>query len=222
MEIKGAIFDMDGTLVDSLAFWGEFWHEFGIKYMECDNYFPPEQVNNAIKTMVYSQGVKYIYKACALAVSEAEFVEFSEYMIENFYTTRATVKKGAIELLDYLKSLGIPMCVASATDLKYVKVAIKSTGLEKYFDTVLSCEQVGKGKDSPEIYLAAAKEIGSEISDTCVFEDSCVALETARKAGFKTVGVYDKYNFGHDRLRTAAMLYVDDGQSLATLINDIK
>ena len=128
--VKGAIFDMDGTLIDSLSFWGEFWREFGIRYMENDNYFPPEEVNNAIKTMVYSQGVKYIHKACNLAVSEEEFVEFSEYMIENFYKKRATVKEGAIELLDYLKSLGIPMCVASATDLKYVKVAIKSTGLE--------------------------------------------------------------------------------------------
>ena len=222
MKIKGAIFDMDGTLIDSLAFWGEFWREFGIKYMECDNYFPPEQVNNAIKTMVYSQGVKYIHKECALTVSIEEFVEFSEYMIESFYTNRAAVKEGAIELLEHLKALNIPMCVASATDLKYVKVAIRSTGLERYFDTVLSCEQVGKGKDSPDIYFAAAKEIGSEISDTCVFEDSCVALETARKAGFKTVGVYDKHNFGHDRLKEAALLYVDKGQSLSTLINELK
>lgn len=222
MKIKGAIFDMDGTLVDSLAFWGEFWREFGIRYMGKDGYFPPDEVNNAIKTMVYSQGVKYIYKACALTVSAAEFVEFSEYMIESFYKNKATVKAGAVELLEHLKMLGVPMCVASATDLKYVKVAIRSTGLEGYFDNVLSCEQVGKGKDSPEIYYEAAKVLGTEIADTCVFEDSCVALETAQRAGFKTVGVYDKHNFGHDRLKKASQLYVDRDENLLKIIPEIK
>jgi hypothetical protein len=153
---------MDGTLVDSLSFWGEFWREFGTRYMGDPDYKYSDDVDKAIKTMIYSQGIKYIHKACGLTVSEKEFVEFSEYMVENFYKTKATVKEGAIELLEHIKSLGIPMCVASATDLKYVKVAIKSTGLEKYFDNVLSCEMVGKANEpetprsvTPLLMLAA-------------------------------------------------------------------
>ena len=106
------------------------------------------------------------------------------------------------------------MCVASATDKKYLPIALDACGLTSYFDTVLSCAELGVGKDKPDIYLAALAALGTNASETCVFEDSFVALETAKKAGFHTVGIYDENNFGQERLCQASDLYLSKGISL--------
>lgn len=217
MKINCAIFDMDGTLVDSLAFWDSFWNDFGFVYMHEDNFVPDDDVNKHIRTMIYTESIKYIREYYKLSASEDELMEFATKELADFYTNVAKTRKGAVELLEWFKAQGIKMCVASATDLKYVKIAIDSCGLAKYFDAVLSCSDIGRGKEHPDIFLKAAEMIGGNVSDTCVFEDSCVALETAKQAGFKTVGIYDKHNFGHDRSRAAADIYVDDGISLAWL-----
>ncbi|MBQ9115919.1 MAG: HAD-IA family hydrolase, partial [Clostridia bacterium] len=73
------------------------------------------------------------------------------------------------------------------------------------------------GKDKPDIYIAAQKALGLNTEDICVFEDSYVALETAKKAGFKTVGIYDKYNYGQDKLEAASVIYVNEGKPLSAL-----
>ena len=77
----------------------------------------------------------------------------------------------------------------------------------------------GVGKDKPDIYLKAKSIMGIPEGEICVFEDSYVALETAKRAGFQTVGVFDKYNFDKERLKKASDLYVDEHETLDKLIS---
>ena len=77
------------------------------------------------------------------------------------------------------------------------------------------------GKDKPDIYLLAQNELGLDISDICVFEDSYVAIETAGKAGFKTVGIYDKFNYGQDRLEASSDIYISESDSIAALVKQV-
>ena len=109
--------------------------------------------------------------------------------------------------------------LSSASEMQHIKIALAASGLDKYFDLVLSCDDIKTGKDRPDIYLLAMSELGLDVSDICVFEDSFVAMETSKKIGFHTVGVYDKNNYEQDRLRAASDIYIGEGESLGALID---
>jgi HAD superfamily hydrolase (TIGR01509 family) len=129
-----------------------------------------------------------------------------------------TVKGNAEAFLKHLKAKGIPMVLATATEQKYVDVVMERLGLGQYFDVMLSCVDLGVGKDRPDIYLESAKRLGLEVGEICVFEDSYVALETAKAAGFQTVGIFDENNFRQDRLEAASDIYIAKGADIGDLI----
>ena len=218
LKIKGAIFDMDGTLVDSLMFWEEFWPKAGKKFLGKDNFTVGEEADKAVRTMFAAQAMPYVNGIFHFCETDKEFLDYFNAEIRAFYAN-VKIKSGAIELLDHLSALGVKMCVASATDLDNLNYAIKVCGLDRYFETTLSCADIGAGKDKPDIYIAAKNALGLDAEDICVFEDSYVALETAKKAGFQTVGIYDKYNYGQDRLEAASLIYIKDGEPLS-IVNE--
>ena len=218
MKIKGAIFDMDGTLVDSLFFWGAFWRDLGEKFLGKENYAPPKEIDLKVRTMIFTDAMAYVRDALEIEADTEQVVSFATNNLSDFYRYKVKAKPGAHALLDHLKAMGVRMCVASATDKKYLPIALDACGLAPYFDTILSCAELGVGKDKPDIYLAALAALGTNASETCVFEDSFVAIETARAAGFHTVGIYDENNFGQDRLHQSSDIYVSRGQPLDIVI----
>lgn len=216
LKIKGAIFDMDGTLVDSLMFWEEFWPKAGKKFLGIDNFTVGEEADKAVRTMFAAEAMPYVNQLFHFCETDREFFDYFISEIKSLYET-VSVKDGAIKLLDHLSALGVKMCVASATDSENLKYAIEVCGLDHYFESTISCADIGAGKDKPDVYIAAQKALGLNAEDICVFEDSYVALETAKKAGFQTVGIYDKYNYGQDRLKAASIIYIKEGEPLSTL-----
>ena len=127
---------------------------------------------------------------------------------------------GAKEFLDYCKKAGTKMCLASATDAQLLKIALKHCDIEDYFLKVFSCGDIGKGKDEPDIFLLAQEFLGESVEDTFVFEDSLTAIETAVKLGMPTVAIYDRYNYGQERMKEIATEYIAQNQTLARLIED--
>ena len=222
MKIKGAIFDMDGTLVDSLFFWPEFWKVLGKKYLNQDNFCPDEEIDRRIRTMVFVDALKAIKEHFRFNVDDESLIRFAYSSLADFYETKVFLKDGALALLDDLKKKGIKICLASATDMSYIKLTLNHLDIARFFDCVLSCADLGVGKDKPDIYLLAAEHLGCTPQELCVFEDSFVALETARDAEFHTVGIFDRNNFGQERLRNASEIYVEDGKGLDTLIEYIQ
>ena len=222
MKIKGAIFDMDGTLVDSLSFWDILWGKIGEKYLNIKGFKPSEEIDKSVRTMIFSKAMGYVKDVCGIDASEEELVEFGTSSLADHYRETVGLKDGARELLDDFAERGIKMCLATATDMKYVHIALEKLDLIKYFDAVMSCADIGKGKDKPDIYLNAVDALGFDREDVCVFEDSYVALETAKSIGLKTVGIYDKYNFGQDRLENASIIYLGENRSLKELISQIE
>lgn len=221
MKIKGAIFDMDGTLIDSLMFWGEMWKDIGKRYLSKENFVAPESLDLAVRTMLYTDAMELIRTTLDLHVSREEFFHYGVDGLVSFYKNTATVKPGAIPLLEHLKKEGIKLCVASATSLEYVREALTHHGLINYFDSLHSCSELGAGKDKPDVYLKAIGAFGLEPHEVCVFEDSYVAIETARSIGCKTVGLFDRYNFGQDRLRASSDIYMSEGEDLTMLIDKV-
>ena len=218
MNFKGAIFDMDGTLVDSLGTWEVMWRQVGEKFLNVKDFKPAEEIDKRVRTMIFYDAMAYFIGCYHLSCSTEELVAFTQRNIEDFYRYQAKTKSGAVALLEELRAKGIPLCLASATEMRYVRIALQSLDLAKYFCAVLSCADLGVGKDRPDVYLLAAKQLKLNAPDVCVFEDSFVALETSKRAGFQTVGIFDRYNFEQERLRAASDLYLPEGKPLSDLI----
>ena len=186
MDKKFAIFDMDGTLVDSMVFWknlaSEFLHSKGVQEI-------PGDILERIKPMTMSESAALFQSEFSLTGDiEAEL----NTMMDDHYRHDIPLKPGVAEYLRWLQAQGVKLCVASATAEHLMAACLERLGVLPCFEFLLSCESVGAGKDSPAVYLEAARRLGAEPAKTAVFEDALYAIKTAKNAGFHVVGVYDE------------------------------
>lgn len=219
MNIKGAIFDMDGTLVESLGIWNYFYEQIGNKYLG-----KPIEVSTAfdksVRTVTLCEAAEMMQKEFGIKESSEEIYKYAQNLLLYYYERNVSLKEGAIEYLEYLRQNNVKMCLASATEKADVERCLKRFGIDKYFDCVISCCEVGRSKAFPDIFIAAQKSLGTAMNETWVFEDSLGAIKTASKAGFKTVGIFDKFNYGHDEMKQIADIYVGENQTLTDLVSD--
>lgn len=220
MNMKGAIFDLDGTLIDSLFFWDRLWVKLGEKYLGNSEFRPGPVLEKAVRTVTFRDAAKLLHEEFGFGDPDEIYDLMHDFCIE-IYRDEATFKPGAKELLDHMKSRGIRMCIASASMPDLLRAIFDRFGLDDYFPKIISCADVGKGKSHPDVFIAAETYMGTSREDTWVFEDSIVSLETAQKAGFKTVGVFDKHNFNLDRVPEVSTEYIGETDSLARLIEKI-
>ncbi|MBR7132119.1 MAG: HAD family hydrolase [Clostridia bacterium] len=218
MFINAAIFDMDGTLIDSLVFWEVLWKNFGDKYCGGNKFTPKPEDDRAIRTMTLKDAMDFLHTNYGIAASGKELLDVTNEMMLDFYKNTVTVKPGVKDFLEHCYSNGIKMCLATATALDLVNIALKSCGLEKYFSRVFSCAVLGMGKDKPDIYLCAQEYLETKTEEIWVFEDSFTALETAKSIGMKTVGIYDKCNPYQDKIKEISDQYIAQGETLLKLI----
>jgi len=218
MEIKGAIFDMDGTLVDSLGGWEVLWGKFSEKYLNGKVFSPEKAVDKAIRTLPLKEAMELLFERYGFGDSGADLLNTANETFAEFYKTQAKPKAGVYEFLEHLQSKGVKMCIASATAPHLVNIALEACDLKKYFLKFFSCAELGLGKEKPDIYYLALDFLGTEKENTWIFEDSLVAVDTAAKAGFPTVGIFDKHNEGSHNLKNMADCYIAEGESLTKLI----
>ncbi len=217
-NIKGAVFDMDGTLIDSLMLWEVIWKKFGSLFCKDGVFVPSATDDKAVRTMTLKAAMDFIHTQYNIGKTGDELLKKANEIIKDFYSNEVLLKEGVAEFLEYCSAKGIKMCIASATDPDLIKIAVKHCNIENYFIDILSCADIGKGKDQPDIYLKALECLGTSADETCIFEDSHIAICTARKLGFKTVGIYDKYNYGQEEIKKTATIYIAQGDSLKSLI----
>ncbi len=220
MKIKGDIFDMDGTLINSLICWKDIWAAMADKYLDGEEGFPGLEIDKKLRTTTLLEGMEMIHTVRGIGKDGRELWNFCNELIEDFYRNKVEMKSGAMEFLKYLQENGVKMCIASASALDMVEIAVERCRLGKYIPKLISSCDFGCGKDKPDVYLAALEYLGTPAEETWVFEDSLVALKTAKGIGLPVVGIYDAYNFGHDEMKKIANYYIDDGEGLDKLIVD--
>lgn len=204
-KIEGVIFDADGTLLDSM----DLWESTVYHMLEAFGVSPYDGLIKHLAPMSMYEGAAYIKDRYNISIPAEEFIARENKMVEDFYSNHVTLKKGAHELVSMLAERNIPMTVATATDKHLIEMALCHTCLRQYFMEVFSCSDIGKGKDSPAIYLRACSYMNTSPALAAVVDDSPTALNTARMAGFVTVGIYDKAH-SYDKTQTVCDVWFPD------------
>lgn len=211
--IRGAIFDFDGTLFDSMP----IWDTAGEDYLRSVGRQPRPGLRQTLKPMDMMQSAAYCQREYQIPLTIPEIIDGINRIVEDFYLRRVQPKPGAQALLEGLKARGVRLCVATATDRYLVEGALKRCGLDEYFCHVFTCTEVGRGKDDPLIYRKALEMLRTSRQETLVFEDALHALATAKADGFLAAAVYDSSEMQQDALRALADLYLADFSHLDAL-----
>ena len=187
MRLQSAIFDMDGTLLDSMPTWRELGPTF---LREADIEATPEQLH-ALRTMTDHEVIPYLREVCGLQKSPEEIMNEIIRRMEDFYSTQVRPKPGLEKFLSILKMEGVWMYVATATHRRLTEKALKTAGIDQYFRGIITSDAGNHKRDSADIYEMAMRRLQSNKRDTVVFEDALYAIRTAKAAGFRVAGVYD-------------------------------
>lgn len=204
--IKGAIFDVDGTLLDSMG----VWDTIGEDYLRSLGYEPREKLNEKFRTMSIREAAAYYISEYGVPLTVEEICSQVNGWIERFYREEAQLKPGAAGFVKRLYDAGVKLVIATATDDFLVEAALERCGVMGYFSGLITCTHVNQGKDRPDVYRAAMESIGTSRENTVVFEDSLKALRTAREDGFLTVGVCDRFEREQAGLKAMADYYISD------------
>jgi len=203
--MKAAIFDMDGTLLDSMRMWKEFAPSFA---RQCGIEWTAE-MQKAFMTLSFVEAADYFCLHFPhIANNRDQLVEHWFQLLAEDYRTNSTVKPGVTEYLEKLKTAGIPCAVATMTEHRLSDEVLKMHRLWDYMDHVLTYEDVSAGKDKPDLYYEAARRLGATPADCIVFEDSLFAANTALSAGFIVYGVDDHVQNKEAQLKPICHRYI--------------
>ena len=216
--IKGIIFDIDGVLLDSLG----IWDDLGARYLQSIGVKPEEGLNEILFSMSMEQGAAYLNEHYHLQKTDAKVHAGLSQMLEDFYFDEVLPKPGAKELLEFVKSKGIRITAATSSPRTHVEKALERNGMLMFFEKIFTNSEVGASKHSPDIYDQAAAFMGTEPSETLVFEDSLYALKTAKNAGYVTAGVYDiKGESDQEGVKNTGDHYVTDLSDLPAVFEQL-
>lgn len=206
MKIKCAIFDFDGTLFDSMF----IWDSVGEIYLRSLGKKPKLSMREDVRALSLYQSACYFQKEYDLSHSVEEIMTGINQTMEHFYIHKVLPKPGAIGFLERMQKAEIPMCIATASDRYQVEAALSRCGMERYFEAIFTCSEVGHGKDEPVIFRKAMEHFGADRSTTIVFEDAIHAVQTAKADGFAVVAVFDDSEKRQAEIRNLSDCYIAD------------
>lgn len=212
--IHGAIFDVDGTLLDSMG----MWEHAAERYLAGLGIAAEPDLEKKLFTFTMEESAAYLKQTYHLDASVSAVMDGINETIGTFYRKEAEPKAGILEFLEALHKENIPMTIATATDSIHIEAALKRNRMDGYFMKILTCTEVGVGKERPDIYIQAAECMQTDIAETWVFEDAYHGAKTAYDAGFQVCGVFDAASASHVvELKKYSHIYVEDTAKLRKL-----
>ena len=189
-NIKGAIFDLDGTLVDSM--W--VWSKIDIDYLESKGHALPENLNSEICHLSFTQTANYFKERFSLSDSIDTILKVWNNRAYNHYSENVKLKDGVKEFLDKLKQNNIKIALATSNSVPLLEACLKNNGIYDYFDSITTTDEVSNGKNCPDVYLLAAKKLNVNPKNCIVFEDILPAIKGAKAADMTVIAVSDKHS----------------------------
>ena len=216
--IDSVIFDLDGTLIDSMKIWSKIDREFLLENGIND---PPADISDRVKKMTLEESSQYFIDRFGLSCTKKYIIERIEELVRLEYEENISLKPFAAEILDFLDKFDIPYGVATATYKKLAKAVLKRCGIYHRMKFILTDKEYPIGKNYPDIFLGAAEILGAEPENILVAEDSLHCIETASAAGFVTVGIFDEMSAGDSReIREKADHYICSLKELEDIVRN--
>lgn len=183
--IKGYLFDMDGTLLNSMGVWDGFADE----YLERYGKQPEEHLDSILSVQALDTSAVYVQERYQIPKTPDEILQEWEDEMCKRYHDRVTIKKGALEFLAASRKKGIKMSIITSNGRRILDTMVEKYHLDAYMEETLTAPEVGLEKTDPQLFTAVAKRLGLEPQECVVFEDSLHAMESAKAAGFHVVGL---------------------------------
>lgn len=211
MNFQGAIFDMDGTLVDSM--W--IWEGLAQRFLEKKNVTPPPGLNNQFKNMTFESSSAYLAHHFALEMTPEEIRREWMGMVYHYYGNELFLKQGAFEYLQRLHQCGVKLALLTSNFRENCEAFLRRNGIFELFDRILTSDEAGNGKEKPEIYLETARKLNVAPEHCMVFEDILIAVQSAKKAGMMVTAVEDDASLPErDEIKKTADRYIVSFQEL--------
>lgn len=186
-NVQATIFDLDGTLLDSLHVWEEIDEEF----LQKRGLAVPEGYCEIIASMGFLEAAAYAKERFGFPETAEAIVAEWNRMAAYRYGNVIQMKPGARAYLEKLREQGMLLAVATALPEELYGPALRRHGIDDWFGAVVSTHETSRGKGFPDVYLLAAKKLGVAPECCMVFEDIVPGIQGAQAAGMRTVGVYD-------------------------------
>lgn len=205
MNFKGAVFDLDGTLLDSMG----IWDQIDIDFLARRGLPVPEDYAKNISGLSFDDTARYTKSLFDLPDAIEEITAEWSRMAREAYSDSVELIEGAAEYLTRLKKAGVKLAVATALSRELLTPCLKRCGVYDLFDAFYTADEVGRGKDSPDMFIAAAEGLGLECHECIAFDDVLPAIKSAKKAGLIVCGVYEKNSHDHrDEIEATADIYI--------------
>ncbi|MDO4273289.1 MAG: HAD family phosphatase [Eubacteriales bacterium] len=212
-DIKAVIFDLDGTLVDSM--W--VWSQIDIDYLGSYGISVPEDLQGIVEGMGFTEVALYFKERFNIPDSIETIKKTWQGMAMDKYCREVPLKPGVAVFLPYLRERGISMAVASSNDYGLIEAVLKSHGIREYFGGIVTACEVNKGKPAPDVYLEAARRLGVEPKNCLVFEDIVAGVQAGKAAGMAVCAVRDDYSIPQEKeKRLFADYYIDSYEQVMT------
>ena len=206
-QIESVIFDLDGTLVDSM--W--LWHEIDVEFLGQRGLELPETYQKDIEGMSFTETAIYTKELFHLSESVEELKEIWNRMAMEKYANEVPFKPGAEKFLQYCKSRNIPVGIATSNSRELVEAVGKSLHFEEYIQEIVTACEVERGKPAPDVYLEAASRLGAQPFRCLVFEDVPMGILAGKNAGMQVCAVEDEFSAGQqEEKRKLADYYIAD------------
>ncbi len=187
---RAAIFDLDGTIVDSM--W--MWRDIDIEYLKRHGLRYEEGLQQAIEGLSFHETAIYFKEHFGIPESLTEIQNEWNDMAMEYYRTKVSVKPGVLEYLTSLRERGVKTGIATSNSWPLLDAVLDATGLREYMDSIHSACEIKRGKPAPDIYLLVAKDLGVDPSECMVFEDIIAGIEAGHNAGMQVCSVYDVHS----------------------------
>lgn len=187
-KFKAAIFDLDGTLIDSMGIWKVIDEE----YLNTYGFDVPENLQEEITHLTIIETAMYFKEKFNIKDNIETIINTWNDMAYNHYSNTIKLKEGVIEFLYYLKSNNIKIGLATSNTQPLLEATLKNNNIYDYFDSITISEEVGVSKANPDIYLLSAQKLNVDPKDCIVFEDIVQAVKGAKLAGMTVYSIYDE------------------------------
>ena len=191
MKFKAVIFDLDGTLIDSMG----IWTQVDVEFLQRRNISVPDDLFKDMKEgNSFIEVAEYFIRKFDLPDSPREIMDEWTKMVAEHYRKDVKLKPGAKEFLDFLKQNKIKMGIGTSNNEYLTRIVLEANGISEYFESIVIGKEEIKGKPFPDIFLKAAAELDVEPNDCLVIEDVLVGVQAAKNAGMTVYAIYDEFS----------------------------